>query len=217
MAFAPKIWKIGVTGGIGCGKSNILKVIQTKFHVPVIDADKLGHSVYEVGSPGYAKVVKTFGPSVVEKDGQINRRKLGEYVFGENNKANMKKLTDIVWPEIGTLAQTKMKQLELQGEPVVVVEGAVIVEMGWYTFLDELWVVIVPVEVAKARIMERNQLSAEEALRRINSQISNDERTKHANFVISTDRPIEQTNEVITSKFSSILEQIKKRKEGAKM
>jgi len=89
-----------------------------------------------------------------------------------------------------------------------VLEGAVIVEAEWYKFLDELWVATAPVEIAKSRIMARNQLSEEEALKRINSQISNEERTKHASFVIDTNRAIEQTNELVTKKFSETLKQL---------
>jgi len=208
MNFAPKIWKIGVTGGIGSGKSNILKVIQQKFKVPVIDADLLGHSVYETGTAGYTKVTQTFGPSILDSTGHINRKLLGQLVFGEQNKGNMKKLTDIVWPQIAELAKNKILELQAAGERVIVLEGAVIVEAEWYKFLDELWVSTAPVEIAKARIMARNQLSEEEALKRISSQISNDERTKHASFVIDTNRPIEQTNELVTKKFSEILNKL---------
>jgi len=185
-----------------------LKVIQQKFKVPVIDADLLGHSVYETGTAGYTKVTQTFGPSILDSTGNINRKLLGQLVFGEQNKGNMKKLTDIVWPQIAELAKNKILELQAAGERVIVLEGAVIVEAEWYKFLDELWVSTAPVEIAKARIMARNQLSEEEALKRISSQISNDERTKHASFVIDTNRPIEQTNELVTKKFSEILNKL---------
>eukprot|EP01125_Pyxidicula_operculata_P011192 TRINITY_DN365_c0_g1_i1.p2 TRINITY_DN365_c0_g1~~TRINITY_DN365_c0_g1_i1.p2 ORF type:complete len:210 (+),score=53.48 TRINITY_DN365_c0_g1_i1:1874-2503(+) len=201
-----KIWKIGVTGGIGSGKSNVLKVCAS-LGVATIDADILGHRTYEPGTDAFKKVVESFGKEVVAEDGSINRKVLGSKVFGPQNKDNMKKLTDIVWPTIGELAQKEMKSLEDKGVSLVIMEGAVIIEAGWTSFLDELWVTMVPPEVAVQRIMKRNNISEEEANNRIKSQISNEERKKLANVVINTDRPIEQTNEYI----KQLLEEARKK------
>lgn len=74
--WAPKIWKVGVTGGIGAGKSNIIRILST-FGVPVIDADKLGHKTYEPGSDTFKCLTTVFGSAIVDEVGQINRRALG--------------------------------------------------------------------------------------------------------------------------------------------
>lgn len=101
--WAPRIWKIGVTGGIGAGKSNIARIIGN-CGVPVIDADKLGHKTYEPGTETFNHLTTTFGSSIIDENGQINRRALGAqgmfYQFNHNphtvvfgNPEKMKQLT----------------------------------------------------------------------------------------------------------------------------
>jgi len=206
MSWAPSIWKLGVTGGIGSGKSNVVKILST-FNVPVLDADKLGHAVYEKNSSGYLNVIKVFGQKVVKDDGEIDRAYLGSQVFGDINK--MKQLTDIVWPKINELARVQIQKFEKEGHKLVVIEAAVMVEANWFDLIDELWVTTVPINVACQRIMERNTLSEEAALLRINSQISNEERAKYGDRVISTDRPKEDTQAIVTEMFQELETKLK--------
>lgn len=148
----------------------------------MIDADKLGHRVYEPGRPGFAKVVAAFGDDVVGDDGQINRRALGAKVFGDAQQ--LKRLTDIAWPEILALAQAEIAAARSAGKEVVVLEAAVLIEAGWQTEVDEVWAVVVEPEVAVARASARDGVDAAAVRARIDAQLSNDERTAHANAVI---------------------------------
>lgn len=175
---------IGLTGGIASGKSTVVNQLR-ELGAATIDADLLGHQTYEPGTETFAQVVAAFGEDLVAEDGTIDRSKLGPKVFGHPD--GMKRLTDIVWPGIRALAEAELSRLEAAGTEVAVLEAAVMIEAGWQDLVDEVWVVAVSRDTARERLMERNNFSAEEADKRIDSQITNDERLKHADVLISND------------------------------
>ena len=173
---------IGLTGGIASGKSTAARVLET-LGAFVIDADRLGHQVYEPESPGFRAVVEAFGADIVDAEGQIDRRALGGKVFEKPDE--LRRLTDIVWPEIRRLAETAIAE-HAANEPdgVVVLEAAVLFEASWEDLVDEIWVVSVDVETAIERLRDRNQMSREDAMARIESQLSNAEREARADVTI---------------------------------
>jgi len=174
--------KIGLTGGIASGKSTAASYLG-QLGASVIDADKLGHRVYEPDAPGFARVVEAFGDEVVGGDGRIDRRTLGGKVFGDAEA--LERLTGIVWPEIRRLAEAEMAAL-LRDDParIVVLEAAVLFEAGWEDIVDEVWTVVVDPEVAVARACERDGLRADDVRRRLDSQMSNNERRRRADVAI---------------------------------
>jgi len=181
---------IGLTGGIASGKSTAAALLK-ELGAVVIDADRLGHRVYEPGTRGFQAVVNEFGHDLVQVDGTINRQLLGGKVFGD--PAQMKRLTDIVWPEIRRLAAQEIAELRRRDrKATIVLEAAVMVEANWMDLVDEVWVVTVPPEVAKARLMSRNGLTEAQADARIGSQISNRERQAHADVKIDNLGAVEQ-------------------------
>ncbi len=181
---------IGLTGGIASGKSTAAEQLrQSGAHV--IDADRVGHRVYEPGSPGFQKVVNEFGHDLVNTDGTINRQLLGGKVFGD--PAQMKRLTDIAWPEIRRMASEEIEAERARGTTnVVVLEAAVLIEAEWTDLVDEVWVVYVRPEVARERLMARNNLSADQAQARIDSQLSNKDRLAHADVKIDNSESVEE-------------------------
>ena len=173
---------IGLTGGIASGKSTAASHLES-LGAQRIDADQLGHRVYEPGTPGFAKVVAEFGAELIGADGGIDRQVLGAKVFGHPEA--MRRLTDIVWPEIRALAEARIAEIRSdQPNAVVVLEAAVLLEANWDDLVDEVWVVLVEEEMAIERLKERNGLSRDEALARIRSQLSNDERSARADVSI---------------------------------
>ncbi len=180
---------IGLTGGIASGKSTVVGLLQ-EFGAATIDADRLGHQTYEPGSDTFAAVVAAFGDELVADDGTIDRRVLGGKVFGQPDQ--LKRLTDIVWPGIRALAADELARLEGEGAEVAVLEAAVLIEAEWQDLVDEVWVVSVLPQAARERLMARNNMSAEDADARINSQLSNDARLTHADVVIDTDCALEE-------------------------
>ena len=173
---------IGLTGGMASGKSTAARFLREQ-GAHVIDADVLGHRTYDPGSPAYAKVVAAFGEDIVAADGTIDRKALGAKVFGR--PAELKKLTDIVWPAIRALAEEEIENLRAAGTArVIVLEAAVLFEAGWYDFADEIWVTVVDRERAIGRGMTRDNISREMAEKRIDAQLSNADRIARADVVI---------------------------------
>uniref|UniRef100_A0A8C7ZNG2 Bifunctional coenzyme A synthase n=1 Tax=Oryzias sinensis TaxID=183150 RepID=A0A8C7ZNG2_9TELE len=173
---------IGLTGGSGSGKTSIAKQLEALGAVR-IDCDKLGHEVYQKGTAAYHKVLEVFGSEILNEDQSINRRALGRKVFG--NKEQLKALTDIVWPEIAELAQSRIHQAREEGKRVCVVDAAVLLEAGWTDWIHEVWLTIIPEEEAVSRITERDGVTVEDAQHRLQSQWSNSKQVEHANVVFS--------------------------------
>ena len=173
---------IGLTGGIASGKSTAAKYLAEQ-GAYVIDSDRLGHRAYEPGTGAFAAVAAAFGPEVVGADGRIDRKVLGRKVFGK--PAELKKLTDIVWPEIRRLTQIEIAAaLAEDADRIVVLEAAVMLEAGWNRSTDEVWVVIVEPDVAVARAVARDGVDEAAVRARIGAQLSNAERIARADLVI---------------------------------
>ena len=172
---------IGLTGGIASGKSTAARYLADK-GAHMIDADKLGHRVYEAGRPAFDQVVATFGKDVVGDDGEIDRRALGGKVFGSPEQ--LKRLTDIAWPGILAMAKAEIEQARNSGASFVVLEAAVLLEANWHSDVDEVWVVTVEPEVAIARAATRDGVDAAAVQARIDAQLSNAERIALADVVI---------------------------------
>ena len=172
---------IGLTGGIASGKSTAARYLAEK-GAHMIDADKLGHRVYEAGRAAFDKVVAAFGDDVVGDDGGIDRRVLGGKVFGAPEQ--LKRLTDIVWPEILTMAKDEIEHAKTSGASIVVLEAAVLLEANWQSDVDEVWVVAVEPEVAIARATARDGVDEATVQARIDAQLSNTERVARADVAI---------------------------------
>ena len=173
---------VGLTGGIASGKSTAAKLLG-ELGAQVIDADVLGHEAYNPGTSAFQTVVQAFGEDIVAEDGSINRRALGGKVFG--NDVALKRLTDIVWPEIRRLAELEIHKIRGENPTaVIVLEAAVLFEAGWEDIADEIWVVVVEPEIAIERAMQRDGADRSAIEARINSQLSNEERTAKAHLII---------------------------------
>ena len=173
---------VGLTGGIASGKSTVARELASR-GARVIDADKLGHRAYEPGSEAHRQVIAAFGPEVRSPEGLIDRPALGAKVFGKPDQ--LKRLTDIVWPEIRRLAAAEIAAIRTEElSAVVVLEAAVLFEAGWEPLVDEIWVVMVDRDTAVARAVMRGGLSGEQAEARIEAQLTNAERKKRAHVVL---------------------------------
>ncbi|MDA1073427.1 MAG: dephospho-CoA kinase [Proteobacteria bacterium] len=173
---------IGLTGGIASGKSTAARYLGSK-GAHVIDADLLGHRAYEPGTRAFGEVVKAFGESVVDADGNIDRKALGAQVFGKPEK--LQELTGIVWPEIRRMAEAEIERERAAGKvAVTVLEAAVLFEAGWEDAVDQVWVVVVEPQTAVARAMSRDGSNEAAVKSRISAQLSNDERRAKSDVVI---------------------------------
>jgi dephospho-CoA kinase len=175
---------IGLTGGIGSGKSTVSDMLRAK-GAAVVYADLLGHEVYRPDTAVWGEVVAAFGREVLAADGEVDRRKLGSIVFADPEAR--RRLDAITHPPMRRLMAERLDELRRQGARVAVLEAALLIEAGWVDLTDEVWLTLAPPAVAAQRLMARNGLSREEAEARIASQLSNAERLERANVVIDTD------------------------------
>ena len=176
---------ICLTGGLASGKSTAVSYLADK-GAHIIDADLLGHRAYDPGTGAWQSVIDTFGEDVRGEDNQIDRRVLGGKVFGKAEE--LRKLTDIVWPEIRRLAEAEIAEIQAaDAAAVIVLEAAVLFEAGWEDMGDQIWVITVDRETAISRSMARDDATREAVEARLDSQLSNEQRTSRADVVISND------------------------------
>ncbi len=174
---------IGLTGGIGSGKSTVAEVL-AELGAVVVDADRVGHEVYQPGTPGWDQVVEAFGRDVVDADGTIDRKALGAIVFADPEQ--LAKLNGIVHPLIGRAVRDKVSAaIEADPDRAVVVEAALLIEARWYELVDEVWVVEVAPETAIERVTASRPMDAAAVRARIDAQLSAEQRRQVADVVIS--------------------------------
>jgi len=173
---------IGLTGGIGAGKSLVAEVLGG-LGARVIDADKVGHEAYAPGTEGFRAVVEAFGTEVVGGDGQIDRARLGEKVFG--NAAELQKLTAIVHPLIRQMVDDRITAARQDPEVrVVVLEAAILLDSGWDAVTDEVWVVVADRSAIRQRLAAARGLSESEVDARAAKQMSDEKRRSRADVLV---------------------------------
>src|SRR5258707_15731466 len=186
---------IGLTGGIGSGKSTVAKIL-AEFGAPIIDADKVAHTTYAPGGAAYAAVVDAFGAEIVAPDRTIDRKKLGAIVFGNPDRLN--KLTSIVWPATFQSIRKNLSDLRASSAKTpVIVEAAILIEANWQSLCDEIWLVRATRQAVIDRIERQRGLKPAETEARIRAQLSDDERAKHAGLVIDNDGSLDALREVL--------------------
>src|SRR5262249_52165137 len=160
---------IGLTGGIGSGKSTVAAML-ADLGADVIDTDKVGHDGYRPGSPGFAPWGEAFGPDVVAADGTIDRRALAR-VFSDPEA--LARLNAIVHPLIGFAVRDWLARVQAERRKTpIVVEAPVLMEAGW-RFFDQVWVVVVAPETAIDRVTASRDTTADQVRRRIATHLSN--------------------------------------------
>ena len=178
---------IGLTGGIASGKSTISAMLK-ELGAAVIDVDLVGRDVLCQGGIAYNKIIENFGSEILMQDGRVNRKKLGNIVFSDADK--LKLLNEITHPAIIQKVREIIGEVNKQNKDVIVVDAAILIEMGLDKFVDCVWLVAVDTETQLKRVMERDKLSYTDALNRIHAQMTNEERMQYADAVIDTTHPI---------------------------
>ncbi len=175
------MFTIGLTGGIGSGKSTVAGIMKD-LGAELVDADRVGWQVYRAGTGGYRAVVGEFGEEVVGPDGEIDREKLGSIVFGD--PARMEALTGIVWPLIASALADCIAEETARDTSILVVEAAVLFEARWEHLFDEMWVVTARKELAVERLITRDGVAAESVWARMAAQMADEDRVRRANVAI---------------------------------
>jgi dephospho-CoA kinase len=193
---------IGLTGGIGSGKSTVASLLAGLGAV-VIDLDKVGHEAIKPGSESRERIIKEFGKDILTASGEIDRTRLGRLVF--NNHEKLKGLNRIIHPVIDDIVEARLEEYRRDGVGVVVLEAAAMLEAERAWQADELWVTVAPEAVVLRRLAIRTEYSEEELKARIRAQLSNEERMKHADVVIDTDCSLNELKERVVVEWRKLL------------
>ncbi|BAT71780.1 dephospho-CoA kinase [Thermosulfidibacter takaii ABI70S6] len=198
-----RIIKVGLTGGIATGKSTVAKIIREHLIIPIINSDEIAHEIIKKDKDGYYKILKAFGESILDENGEIDRKKLGQIVFSDAEKRKL--LESILHPMITAEIDRRVRELEKEGKKIVVLEIPLLFEKNLTNRVDYTVVVYTPEDLQIKRLMERDELSREEALARLKSQIPIDQKTKMADFVIDNSKSLEETKQQTIRVFEEIL------------
>jgi dephospho-CoA kinase len=186
---ADTIMLVGLTGGIGSGKSTVGGMIQA-LGVPLIDADQLAREVVRPGTPAHAEIAREW-PEVIAADGTLDRRKLGAKVFAD--PAARARLESITHPRIQEEMQTRVTALAAQGHRLVFYEASLLVEAGRAGDFDALVVVTASEEQQLLRAMGRDGSSRDAALARLRAQLPLGEKVKLATHLIDNSGSLAET------------------------
>ena len=187
---------IGLTGGIGTGKSEVARIFQ-ELGAVLINADQIGHQAYNPHSEIWQEVVKAFGEEILQPSGEIDRKKLGSIVFADPDQ--LTRLNQIMHPRMARMVARQVQELGEQGADVVVVEAALLFEAGWDSLVGEVWSTESPEDLVIKRLQSRSGLSQEEAKKRIDSQMSAEERKSCSQVVVDTSGDLVDLERVVRS------------------
>ena len=181
---------IGLTGGIGSGKSTVSKFL-AELGAPIIDADKVGHAIYAPDGPAYPDMIAAFGEGILAPDGTIDRKKLGPIVFAD--PAALKRLNSIVHPKMFARMREMVDAMRTGGErKPIVIEAAILIEANWQPLFNEIWLVVASRERVIERVERDRGLKPEQTEARIKAQLSDDDRRKYATTVVTNNGTIDE-------------------------
>ncbi|HOK17689.1 MAG TPA: dephospho-CoA kinase [Caldisericia bacterium] len=184
---------IGLTGNIASGKSKISEYLKTK-GFKIIDADLIGKSILEDESIKN-RLVRVFGAEIMNKDGSIDRKKLGTIAF--SSKENLEKLNRITLPLLSKKIKKRINEYKRKKTKLLVLDAAILIEAKWNKIVDEVWVVYINPEVQLDRLIKRENYSIEEAKNRINAQMDINEKIKYADIIINNSFDWENTKQQV--------------------
>lgn len=194
--------KIGLTGSIAVGKTFVAKVL-IELGCPVLDADQTAREVVAPGTIGWQKIVEAFGREILSPDETLNRAFLGKIVFADREKREL--LNSIVHPLVIDAQNRWLEQLESRQAHVAVIDAALMIESGSFRRFDIVTVVWCAPEIQIERLMQRDNLTREAALQRINAQMSQEEKKKHADFLIDTSNDFAETRRQVEKVYRQFL------------
>ncbi|MCI9078252.1 MAG: dephospho-CoA kinase [Lachnospiraceae bacterium] len=187
---------IGITGGVGSGKSLVAKLASRKYNAGLLIADKLGHVVMEPGRPAFNKIIEMFGSSILGQDGSIDRKKLADIVF--NNDKAWSGMNSIIHPEVMMYIENYIGSRRDQ-EGYIILETAIMYETGCDRFCNEIWYVYVPEDARIKRLSENRGYTEEKSRSIIKKQKPDSFFMERAGRIIDNTGSIKDLENIIAS------------------
>lgn len=204
---ANKAYVIGLTGGIGCGKSEAAKYLASLGALH-LDADQVSRSLTAENGEALPEIRRVFGDGVFNDDGSLDRKSMAEIVF--NDPSARRNLEGIIHPLVQRSMLRQMDEAARQGIKVIILDVPLLFETGMDTLCDECWTMYTDRETQIERIMERDNATREHAEARIDSQMSSEERNARAARVIDSGKSIERTRSELGSLYNGVLKKLEK-------
>lgn len=184
------MYRIGLTGGVGSGKSTVSSYMK-KLGIPVIDGDRLAQEAVRPGSKVMECIQEAFGKEIFCEDGTLNRAKMAEIVFSDDEKRE--KLNHMIHPYIWRKTQEQLIQFQKEGKTVVVLDMPLLLEISWQLRVEEIWVVKVPADIQIHRVIQRSGMTEAQVLERIKKQMPTENKLNYADVIIDNSHTIEDT------------------------
>lgn len=185
---------IAITGSIATGKSTVSKYLIQQGY-PVIDTDIISRVVVEKGTVGLERLKENFGEDIIQADGTLNRKALGNIVF--NDEASKEKLNQILHPLISKESKERMATYKEEGHSLIFVDIPLYYEVDIDIPTDAVWLVYVSPDIQLERLMKRNQIGEEDARQLISNQISIEDKAKWSEIVIDNSNTPEETHKQV--------------------
>ena len=178
-----KLKILGITGGVGAGKSTILSYLENKYHARTIQLDLAAHLLMQPGTRCCSRIIEAFGKEILKEDGTIDRQVLGQMVFGDRDKVNI--LNRIVHPAVKEYVREQILMEEAKGEiPFLVIEAALLLDDHYDEICDEIWYIYVNDEARFRRLSKSRGYSDEKTRAILSNQKSDGEFRRGCQFVV---------------------------------
>ena len=182
---------IGITGGVGAGKSTVLDFLAEKYQAYVIKADEIGHLVMEPGQECYEPVIALFGKQIIKDDKTIDRRQVSDVVFSHPDM--LERLNEIIHPAVKRYIRRQLELKRQQGQKICVVEAALLLEDHYQEFCDTIWYIHTDQEVRIRRLMENRGYTREKSISIIASQAPEEFFRANADYVVVNNTDLKET------------------------
>lgn len=183
---------IGITGGVGAGKSQILSYIEEHYNCKVIRADEVAHLLEEPGHECYDRIVALLGSDILQENGSIDKKKMAAIIFSDKEK--LSGINAIIHPEVKKYIIGQIqKEQEAGSIDFLFVEAALLIEERYDEILDEMWYIHTDIEIRSKRLAESRQYSAEKIADIMRGQLSEEEFRKHCSVAIINNGDLEET------------------------
>ena len=182
---------LGITGGIGTGKSTVLNILKEKYDFLILESDKIAHEVMNPGNTAYNEIVEYFGDSILNEDKTINRKMMSEIVFNDKDKLN--KLNSIVHPAVIKRISDTIEQEKLNGKENFVIEAALLIESGCSKICDRVWYIYADTEVRIERLMKSRNMTRKQIEDVMKNQMKNEFFRDNTTDIVDNSNSIEDT------------------------